>query len=140
MRAYAASWPTCAITPVEARVVITTAPGEEGQVDYGEGPLVRDGALGKYRRTRLLVLTRGYSRKSVRLIVPRSSAQIWAELHERAFRRLGGSVRWMVLDNLTESASERPGDREEGKGLGPPEHAEVDRPSSTAEAPTCNQE
>ena len=24
--------------PAEARVVITTAPGEEGQVDYGEGP------------------------------------------------------------------------------------------------------
>jgi len=89
-------------TPVEARVVITTAPGEEGQVDYGEGPMVRDTASGKYRRTRLFVLTLGYSRKSVRLIVPRSSAQIWAELHELAFRRLGGSVRWMVLDNLAE--------------------------------------
>jgi hypothetical protein len=25
----------------EARVVITTAPGEEGQVDYGDGPIVR---------------------------------------------------------------------------------------------------
>ena len=24
--------------PAEARVVITTAPGEEGQVDYGDGP------------------------------------------------------------------------------------------------------
>ena len=28
-------------SPAEARVVITTAPGEEGQVDYGEGPMVR---------------------------------------------------------------------------------------------------
>ena len=28
--------------PVEARVVITTAPGEEAQVDYGDGPMVRD--------------------------------------------------------------------------------------------------
>jgi len=28
--------------PSDARVVITTAPGEEGQVDYGEGPMVRD--------------------------------------------------------------------------------------------------
>ena len=27
--------------PVEARVVITTARGEEAQVDYGEGPMVR---------------------------------------------------------------------------------------------------
>ena len=89
-------------SPVEARVVITTAPGEEGQVDYGEGPMVRDAASDKYRRTRLFVFTLGYSRKSVRLIAPRSSAQVWAELHERAFRRLGGSVRWMVLDNLAE--------------------------------------
>ena len=29
---------------VEARVVITTAPGEEGQVDYGSGPMVGVGA------------------------------------------------------------------------------------------------
>src|SRR6266545_3575212 len=28
--------------PADARVVITTAPGEEGQVDYGDGPMVRD--------------------------------------------------------------------------------------------------
>src|SRR5260221_10623402 len=44
-------------TAAEARVVITTAPGEEAQVDYGEGPTVRDPAMGKYRRTRLFVLT-----------------------------------------------------------------------------------
>ena len=81
-----------ATTP-EARVVIETAPGEECQVDYGDGP---DGAAsrdGKYRRTRLFVLTLGYSRKSVRLIVWKSSTRIWAELHERAFRQLGGAVK-----------------------------------------------
>jgi transposase len=88
--------------PVEARVVITTAPGEEAQVDYGEGPMVRDAGSGKYRRTRLFVMTLGYSRKSVRLIVRRSSAQVWAELHERAFRKLGGAVQVLVLDNLRE--------------------------------------
>jgi len=48
------------------------------------------------------VMTLGYSRKSVRLIVPRSSTQVWAELHERAFRRLGGATRVVVLDNLRE--------------------------------------
>ena len=89
-------------TPAEARVVITTEPGEEAQVDYGEGPMVRDPDTGKYRRTRLFVLTLGYSRKSVRLLVWRSSAQVWAEMHERAFRRLGGTVRVVVLDNLRE--------------------------------------
>jgi transposase len=65
----------------EARVVITTAPGEEAQVDYGSGPMVRDPQTGRYRRTRLFVLTLGYSRKSVRLLVFRSSTRVWAELH-----------------------------------------------------------
>src|SRR6186997_2830717 len=86
----------------EARVVITTAPGEEAQVDYGDGPMVRHPERGKYRRTRLFVLTLGYSRKAVRLLVWQSSAQTWAELHERAFRQLGGTVRVIVLDNLKE--------------------------------------
>ena len=86
----------------EARVVIQTAPGEEAQVDYGSGPTVRDQQSGKYRRTRLFVMTLGYSRKSVRLLVFRSSARVWAELHEKAFRRLGGATRIVVLDNLGE--------------------------------------
>lgn len=88
--------------PAEARVVIATAPGEEAQVDYGDGPMVRDPATGKYRRTRLFVLTLGYSRKCVRLLAWKSSAQTWAELHEQAFRRLGGTTRVVVLDNLRE--------------------------------------
>lgn len=43
-----------------ARVAITTAPGEEAQVDYGEGPMLRNRETGKYRRTRLFVFTLGY--------------------------------------------------------------------------------
>jgi transposase len=86
----------------EARVVIETAPGEEAQVDYGTGPMVRDPLTGKYRRTRLFVLTLGHSRKAVRLLVFRSSTRVWAELHEKAFRRLGGATRVVVLDNLRE--------------------------------------
>jgi transposase len=64
--------------------------------------MVRDPQTGKYRRTRLFLLTLGYSRKSIRLLVFRSSSRTWAELHEKAFRRLGGSVRVVVLDNLRE--------------------------------------
>ena len=64
--------------------------------------MVRDSSSGKYRRTRLFVLTLGYSRKAVRLLVFGSSSQIWAELHEKAFRRLGGVTKVVVLDNLKE--------------------------------------
>ena len=88
-------------TPVACAVIVTAA-GEEAQVDYGSGPMVRYPQTGKYRRTRMFVLTLGYSRKSVRLLTFRSSTRTWAELHEKAFRRLGGSPRVVVLDNLKE--------------------------------------
>jgi transposase len=88
--------------PAEAHPVIVTAPGEEGQVDYGDGPMVRHPDTGKYRRTRLFVFTLGYSRKSVRLLTFTSSTRRWAELHEETFRRLGGAVTVVILDNLRE--------------------------------------
>jgi transposase len=86
----------------DAHPVIVTAPGEEGQVDYGDGPMVRHPGTRKYRRTRLFVFTLGYSRKSVRLLTFTSSTRRWAELHEETFRRLGGTVRVVVPDNLKE--------------------------------------
>ncbi len=89
-------------TPPEARVVIETAAGQEGQVDYGEGPMVLNPLTGQYRRTRLFVFTLGCSRKSVRLLAWKSSSRVWAELHEQSFRRLGGAPRVVVLDNLRE--------------------------------------
>jgi transposase len=89
--------------PAEAHPVIVTAPGEEGQVDYGgDGPMVRHPGTRKYRRARLFVFTLGYSRKAVRLLTFTSSAQRWAELHEETFRRLGGAPATVVLDNLKE--------------------------------------
>jgi transposase len=89
--------------PADAHPVIITAPGEEGQVDYGgDGPMVRHPGTHKYRRARLFVFTLGYSRKSVRLLTFTSSARRWAELHEETFRRLGGTSATVVLDNLKE--------------------------------------
>ncbi len=90
-----------AVSPA-ACAIIVTPPGEEAQVDYGTGPMVRDPQSGKYRRTRLFVMTLGYSRKSIRLLTFQSSTRTWAELHETAFRRLGGAPRIVVLDNLRE--------------------------------------
>jgi transposase len=89
----------------DARAVIITEPGQEAQVDYGTGPTIRDPNSGKYRRSRLFVLTLGYSRKCVRLLTFQSSTRIWAELHERAFRKLGGAVKIIVPDNLGKAFS-----------------------------------
>jgi len=86
----------------QARAIIRTPAGQEAQVDYGTGPLVRDPQTGKYRRTRLFIMTLGFSRKSVRLLAWKSSSRVWCELHEQAFRRLGGVPEVVVLDNLRE--------------------------------------
>jgi hypothetical protein len=68
--------------PPEARSIIETRPGEECQVDYGTGPMVRDPDSGKYRGMRLFVLTLGCSRKSVRVLVFRSSAGVGGAARE----------------------------------------------------------
>lgn len=75
-------------------------PGEEAQVDYGEGALTLHN--GRYRRPRLFVMTLRHSRRSFRKVVWNSSSQTWARLHEEAFRSFGGCVQYVVLDNLKE--------------------------------------
>ena len=42
---------------------------------------------------RAVILTLGYSRKCIRLLTFQSSTRTWAELHEQAFRPLGGSTK-----------------------------------------------
>lgn len=77
-------------------------PGEETQVDYGEGAHTIHPTTGKYRRPRLFVMTLRYSRRSFRKVVWQSSQETWARLHEEAFRYFGGCPEYVVLDNLKE--------------------------------------
>src|SRR5450631_4309388 len=79
-----------------------TLPGQEAQVDYGEGAPTRDVRSGKYRKPRLFVLSLSFSRHAFRKVVWRSSQQIWCELHEEAFAYFGGVPEWIRLDNLKE--------------------------------------
>lgn len=77
-------------------------PGEEAQVDYGEGALTLYPTSSRYRRPRLFVMTLRYSRRSFRRVVWKSSSEVWARLHEEAFRYFGGCPQYVVLDNLKE--------------------------------------
>ena len=79
--------------------VLESDPGEEAQVDLGLGAptLYR---TGKYRRPLLFVLTLKYSGKAFRKVVWKCDQQMWARLHEEAFRALGGVTTYVVLDNL----------------------------------------
>ena len=80
--------------------VLEHGPGEEAQVDYGQGALTRT-VNGRCRRPYLFVMTLKYSGKAFRKVVWKTSAEVWAQLHEEAFRALG-VARYVVLDNLRE--------------------------------------
>lgn len=79
-----------------------TPPGDESQVDYGEGAPTREPRTGKYRKPRLFVMTLGMSRHMFPTTLWKSSKQIWSELHEEAFAYFGGATRIVRPDNLKE--------------------------------------
>jgi len=79
--------------------VLEFLPGEEAQVDFGQGALTRC-QPGRYKRPWLFVMTLKYSGKSFRKTVWKADHHVWAQLHEQAFRDFGGCPRYMVLDNL----------------------------------------
>ena len=79
--------------------VLEFLPGEEAQVDFGQGAATRHQS-GRYKRPWLFVMTLKYSGKSFRTTVWKADQQSWARLHEQGFEALGGCVRYVVLDNL----------------------------------------
>jgi transposase len=79
--------------------VLEFLPGEEAQVDYGQGAATLD-ARGKYRKPQLFVMTLKFSGKSFRKTMWKSDQESWARAHEEAFRAFGGCPRYVVLDNL----------------------------------------
>lgn len=82
--------------------ILEYLPGEEAQVDYGTGAPTLDPKTGRHRTPRLFVMTLKYSRRSFRKVVWNSSQEVWAQLHEEAFRYFGGAPQYVVLDNLKE--------------------------------------
>jgi transposase len=92
--------------PPYAKCRFETPPGQEAQVDYGEGAPTLDPHTGKYRKPRLFIMTLGYSRHSYRVVVPKSSQEVWCRLHEDAFTYFGGTPLTIRLDNLREGVIE----------------------------------
>lgn len=79
--------------------VLEFPPGEEAQVDFGQGaPTLK--RPGQYKRPNLFVMTLKYSGKSFRKTVWKADQDTWCRLHEEAWRSFGGSSQYVVLDNL----------------------------------------
>ena len=77
---------------------IETPPGEEAQVDFGEGaPTLKNG---KYRRPWLFVMTLSNSRKSYEECVWKQDVETFILCHEKAFAHFGGVTKVVKIDNL----------------------------------------
>ena len=79
--------------------VLEFLPGEEAQVDLGEGAHTLTKS-GKYKRPWLFVMTLKFSGKSFRKTSWKMDQETWALLHEEAFRSFAGCPQYVVLDNL----------------------------------------
>src|SRR5260370_21382496 len=73
----------------EAHPVIETAPGEEGQVDYGDGPMVRHPETGRYSRARLVTFVLAFPAKSTCILPICSRLHIIAHLNHKALFSTG---------------------------------------------------
>lgn len=77
---------------------IETPPGEEVQVDFGEGaPTLKNG---RYVRPWLFVMTLSYSRKSFQKVVWSQDIETFIRCHDDGFAHFGGVCNIAVLDNL----------------------------------------
>ena len=76
-----------------------SAPGEQMQVDFGQGAWVID-ETGKRRRPHLFRAVLSHSRKGYSEVVWRQDTETFIRCVENAFRHFGGVTRTTVVDNL----------------------------------------
>ena len=77
---------------------IETPPGDEAQVDFGQGaPCLKND---RYRRPWLFVMTLSNSRKSYQECVWKQDVETFIHCHEKAFAYFGGVTRIIKHDNL----------------------------------------
>lgn len=77
---------------------IHTAPGEEAQVDFGQGAPTKKN--GRYLRPWLFKIVLSYSRHSYEEVVWSQDVETFIRCHERAFQAFGGIPRLIRIDNL----------------------------------------
>lgn len=88
---------TAAVTPLPFRR-LECAPGEEMQVDFGQGGWIE--ADGKRRRPHLFRAVLSHSRKGYSEVVWRQDTETFIRCCENAFRHFGGVTRVTIVDNL----------------------------------------
>lgn len=83
---------------------IECGPGEEAQVDFGQGaPLI--GPNGKRQRPHVLRVVLSHSRKGYSEVVDRQTTENFIRVLENAFLAFGGVPKTLVIDNLRAAVS-----------------------------------
>jgi len=72
------------------------SPGEESQVDYGRGRAARCTEDGQVSQAAIVHHDAALLASLVPQVVWKSSAEVWARLHERAFRYFQGVTQYVV--------------------------------------------
>jgi transposase len=79
-------------------------PGEEAQVDFGQGAFIKEPDSRRYRPHVLRVVL-SYSRKGYSEVVRRQTTEAFVHCLENAFWHFGGAPQRVVLDNLRAAVS-----------------------------------
>ena len=85
--------------PDDVAIPVPTVPGEVAQVDFGYAGRLYDPATGVVRRAWVFVFLLVHSRVFYARLVFDQKTETWLDLHEQAFRALGGCVTTVVPDN-----------------------------------------
>lgn len=80
--------------------VMHSAPGEEAQVDFFQGPPTFDEERGKYFRPCVFRMVLSHSRHSYEEAVRKQDVLSFIRCHEHAFHSFGGVTKVVRLDNL----------------------------------------
>jgi len=84
----------------DVTVRVSTAPGEEAQVDFGSVGMLRDPQSGEMRAAYVFVATLSYSRHQYAELVFDQKSPTWIALHRHAFESWEGVPKRVVPDNL----------------------------------------
>jgi len=85
--------------PEDVAVPIPTMPGLEGQIDFGYAGRLYDPATGVVRRAWVFILLCVHSRLFFARLVFDQKTETWLDLHEQAFRAIGGVPATLIPDN-----------------------------------------
>jgi transposase len=90
------------LEPAEPKVTVRveTAPGQEGQVDFGYAGHMVDPETGELRKTWVFVMTLSWSRHQYVEFVFDQTVETWLRCHRNAFNFFGGVPEQIRIDNL----------------------------------------